>query len=692
MSLKKKLILNNVGVIVIFGLILFFQFNKSLIGQKREIRKGFQENAEKISNNLIQNFYFYYHNVQAISKNAVLKTKSFEENNFLLNELVSLYPVYDFMVLTDLDGNYIASNSISSSGEKLKVEAIKGKNFKSSKWFSETKSGTLTENFKKKIFGSRFGDIQKSSIGKKLYGKDKKGFHVSTLVQDEYGDSQAILTTFISSKWINQEIKMLNESLKMQGMQGAIIKVFNKNDKLFGSSVTDSLEVSALEKKNILEKSQKKESSIIESFFSKSSPLVAYTSISGSKFLDKLGWQTYVEMSSEGAFSSIHASKSVFSMSFFASLIIASVLSFLVSTRLSKRMTQISESIGDGASEVNHATEDISKQASLLSDSTTEQASSLQETVSSLTEISAMVSKNTSHSQSSKELSLQSRTSANSGVETIGEMLTSIEDISDTNSEIIEQMNRNSKEMSEITKVISDIEEKTKVINDIVFQTKLLSFNASVEAARAGEHGKGFSVVAEEVGNLAKTSGDAAREIEELLATSIGRVDSIVDDTKVKVESLISKGTEKVNTGKHVANKCKEALEEILGHSVQLDQAIEEIATASIEQSKGIDEIAKAMEQLDVVTRKNSEIAKVVSKGTEDLSGQAENLTGVSSNLTALIYGKKVTFKEISKKKKESIISSNVVELRPEPVEEKSQVPVKKVSGQDFDEGEWEDI
>lgn len=74
-------------------------------------------------------------------------------------------------------------------------------------------------------------------------------------------------------------------------------------------------------------------------------------------------------------------------------------------------------------------------------------------------------------------------------------------------------MKISNKKITEITKVISEVAAKTQVINEIVFKTKLLSFNASVEAARAGDQGRGFSVVAEEVGNLAKMSGDAAKEI-----------------------------------------------------------------------------------------------------------------------------------------------------------------------------------
>lgn len=96
---------------------------------------------------------------------------------------------------------------------------------------------------------------------------------------------------------------------------------------------------------------------------------------------------------------------------------------------------------------------------------------------------------------------------------TISEGMDVINDLSEKSGATVNITDAIRKDMISLNEQTKSIAGFADLINEIASQTNLLSLNASIEAARAGEAGRGFSVVAEEIRNLADQSLKAAEQI-----------------------------------------------------------------------------------------------------------------------------------------------------------------------------------
>lgn len=75
-------------------------------------------------------------------------------------------------------------------------------------------------------------------------------------------------------------------------------------------------------------------------------------------------------------------------------------------------------------------------------------------------------------------------------------------------------------------------------IAGITSQTNLLALNASIEAARAGEMGRGFSVVAEEVGQLAQNSKQASDAIAGIIHNIFGLLEEVQSSNQENIDHV----------------------------------------------------------------------------------------------------------------------------------------------------------
>jgi methyl-accepting chemotaxis protein len=315
------------------------------------------------------------------------------------------------------------------------------------------------------------------------------------------------------------------------------------------------------------------------------------------------------------------------------------LMALFLASRLTRQLALLLRQLEMGSNNVARAAIEIASTSEQFSGTSTQQASAVQETAASLHEMSSMVEKNSENAESSLRSTEESDKNGRQAQAAIQQMNSAILEINTSNEDTAKHIKESTERIGDIVKLIREIGEKTKVINDIVFQTKLLSFNASVEAARAGEHGRGFAVVAEEVGNLARMSGNAAKEIRSMLDESISLVEGIVKETQVTMSTLVQFGKGKVDAGLLASQYCGEALDALLVSVKGVSGRVKEIATASQEQAAGIRQISGAVTQLDQAAQENMNSAQQSAGSSSTLKVQAEQLEQIVFGLSSIING-----------------------------------------------------
>jgi methyl-accepting chemotaxis protein len=117
-------------------------------------------------------------------------------------------------------------------------------------------------------------------------------------------------------------------------------------------------------------------------------------------------------------------------------------------------------------------------------------------------------------------------------------------------------------------------------------------------------------VVASEVRALAQRSSQAAREI----------------------KSLIGASSEHVDAGVKFVGQSGDALRQIVGQIIEINELVTEIAQAASQQSTGIEEVNAAVNQMDQVTQQNAAMVEEATAAAHHLSAEAQNLAGLVTN------------------------------------------------------------
>lgn len=274
-------------------------------------------------------------------------------------------------------------------------------------------------------------------------------------------------------------------------------------------------------------------------------------------------------------------------------------------------LAEVAQQSRAATGQLNSAAAELQASAKQQASSTSEQSAAIQQVTSTLSEIAQSGLQISARAKEVAAAAESTSQTGKNGIEAATETTRSINGIS-------EQAEAVASNIVALTETAQSIGEIIANVNDIAERSDLLALNAAIEAAAAGEHGQSFSVVAEEMKNLANQAKEATKQVGQLLGDIQKRVGTSVMQTEEAVK--------RVESGRVQVEKTEETIRNLVASVEESIATFQQIVAATNQQQIGIGQVTQSVQNI-------RQASEQMTLGIRDLEQSSVNFTALSAQL-----------------------------------------------------------